>query len=398
MAGVTDLLERVRRTAVEPAVGGGYQTLGTAAVAALWSLAAGLFGLTALVLVGWLIDDGGVGPADAAQVALQAFLLAHGSSLTTSWGDIGLIPLGLTVLPAWLLVRAGAAVARRRMLATSAQIAEAVVALAIVYAVLATMLTALAADTAVTVAPWRAGVSAGLLALVAATVGALRVTGLGLLPVGRLPGPRRPLAGAVAAGGLTLLAGGAAAVAVALALDTGRYAELSRAVAPTWSGAVGLALLGVLLLPNAALSAVAVGVGPGFALGRGTSVSVTGVDLDSVPALPLLAALPDSGTPPYAAALVPLLAGLAIGVVLARRLDPEDERGALATAAWAAVAGLVVAGLLGVACYLAGGPLGAGQLATVGPSGWRVAAFAAAELAPLAALAAAVTRSRQRRG
>lgn len=391
---MTDLLERVRRIPAEASGGGGYQRVGTSALAALWSLAAGLSGLTALVLVGWLVDDTGVGPADAAQVSLQAFLLAHGSGLTTSWGEVGLIPLGLTALPAWLLVRAGAAVARRRMLATLGQVTEAVVALAIVYGVLATMLTAVATSSAVAIPPWRAGLGAAVLALVGATVGALRVTGLGLLPIGRLPGPRRAVAAAVVAGGLSLLAGGLAVVALAVALDVDRYAELSRAVAPTGSGAVGLGLLGVLLLPNAAVSAIAAGVGPGFALGRGTTVGLGGVELDSVPALPLLAALPDSGTPPYAAALIPLVTGLVVGVVLARRLDREDERGVLTTAVWAALAGVVVAALLGGACYLAGGPLGAGELATVGPSGWRVASFAAAELATLAALAAAVTRWR----
>lgn len=394
---MTDLLEHRSPGDAESPARAGYQTLGTAALAALWALAAGLLGLSAVVLVGWLVDDTGVGAASAAQVALQAYLLAHGGSLTVAWGTLGIVPLGLTLLPAWLLVRAGAALARRRSLTTPTQIAEGLAALAIVYAVLVTMLAALAGSSAVSVSPWRAGVGAGLLAGLAAGAGALRVTGIGSFPIGRLPGPRRAVAAAVAAGGLTLVVGGALTLAISTALDTGRYAELSRAVAPSWTGAVGLTLLGVLLLPNAIVYAVSVGVGPGFALGRGTSVGAWQVDLDTVPALPLLAALPDGGTPPYTALGVPVLAGIAIGLVLVRRLDSEDGRGVLSAAGWAALAGLGVALLLGVAAYLAGGPLGAGRLATVGPSGWLVAAYAAVELGVVAAAAAAAARFRQRR-
>lgn len=397
MEPVTDLLERSGPATPRFSARGGYDRLATAALAALWALAAGLLGLTALVLVGWLVDDTGVGAGRAAQVALQAYLLAHGGSLAAAWGTLGIVPLGLTVLPAWLLVRAGAAVARGRALSTAAQVAEAVAALAIVYAVLATMLTALASSSAGSVSPWRTGLGAGLLATLAGGAGALRVTGLGLLALHRLPGPRRALAAAGAAGVLTLIGVGALLLAVALALDTGRYAELSRAVAPTWSGAVGLTLLGVLLLPNAVIYAATVAIGPGFALGSGTAVGAWQVDLDTVPALPLLAALPEGGTPPYAALVGPVLAGIAIGLILVRRLDSEDERGVLSAARWAAVAGLGVAGALGAAAYLAGGPLGSGQLATVGPSGLLVALYAAVELGLVAAVTAALARFAQQR-
>ncbi len=62
----------------------------------------------------------------------------------------------------------------------------------------------------------------------------------------------------------------------------------------------------------------------------------------------------------------------------------------------AALAAVGVALLLGVAAYLAGGPLGSGRLATVGPSGWLAAAYAAVELGVVAAVAAAAARFRRR--
>lgn len=374
-------------------------TVLTASVAALWAMSVGVLSVVALVLVGWLVDGrSGAGAGSAAQIGLQAFLLAHGARFTVDWGVLGLVPLGLTALPAWLLMRAGAAVARRRGVKTLPEVGAAVAAVTIVYAILAVLLTTLAGSDAATVEPLRAGAGAVLLAAAATSLGVLRVSGLGRLPIAGIPGPRRAVAAAVTTGCLSLVAGGALTVAVALSVDTGRYAELSRAVAPTWTGAAGLWLVGLLLLPNAVVFAASLGVGPGFSVGRGTAVGAFDVHLDTVPALPMLAALPDGGQPPVAALLIPVLTGVAIGVILVRRLDPDDERGPFSAAGWAASCGVLVGALLGAAAYAAGGPLGSGQLATIGPSGWVVAAYAAAELAVVAALAAGTLRWRERRG
>lgn len=404
---IPDLLDRAtpalfRRTDMAEAAGARDQrssaTVLTASLAALWAMVVGVLALVALVLVGWLVDGRtGVGAAQAAQLALQVFLLAHGASLAVDWGVIALVPLGLTALPAWLLMRAGAAVARRRSLQTPAQLAEAVAAVTIVYAVLALLLSTLASSDGVSVAPLRAAAGAAVLAAAASTAGMLRVGGLGRLPIARIPGPRRAVAAAVLAGFLALAAGGALAVALALSLDTGGYGELSRAVAPTWTGAVGLALVGLLLLPNAVVFAASVGVGPGFSFGRGTVVGAVDVHLDTVPALPLLAALPDGAASPVAALVIPVLAGLTIGVILTRRLEADDERGMFSVAGWAALCGVLTGVLLGVAAYAAGGPLGSGQLGTIGPSGWVVGAYAVAELAAVAALTAGALRWRESR-
>jgi len=401
---ITDLIDtaaapRLPRLAGRDKPAPEMSTVLTASLAAAWAMAVGVLAVVALVLVGWLVDGrSGAGTAEAAQIALQAFLLAHGASLTVDWGVLGLVPLGLTALPAWLLVRAGAAVARRRSLKTLPELAGAVAVMTVVYAVLAVLLSTLATSDAARADPLRAGIGAAVVAAAAGAIGVVRVSGLGRLPITRVRGPRRAVAAAVTAGCLTLVAGGALALAVALALDTGRYGELSRAVAPTWTGAAGLTLLGLLLLPNAVVFAVSLGVGPGFSLGQGTVVGALDVHLDTVPALPLLAALPDGGRPPVAALLIPVLAGVAIGVILIRRLDAEDQRGVFSAAAWGALSGVLTGGVLGVAAYAAGGPLGSGQLATIGPSGWVVGGYAAVELGSLAAVTAGALRWREHRG
>jgi hypothetical protein len=166
-------------------------------------------------------------------------------------------------------------------------------------------------------------------------------------------------------------------------------------------------LLGcLLLLPNGALWAVAYAAGPGFTVGAGTGVSPFGATLGPVPAFPLLAALPGDGTPPPAVRvvlLVPVLAGVFAGWVVGRRLPAPagDSRwpallsGRVVRAAgFGLLAGALTALVAAVLSVLAGGGLGPGYLAAVGPSGWRVLLALAVELAVPAALAAALAPTR----
>jgi hypothetical protein len=94
---------------------------------------------------------------------------------------------------------------------------------------------------------------------------------------------------------------------------------------------------------------------------------------------------------------VPVLAGMAAGWLLARRLArvAAEER---ARGGWrvllvpAVFAGPVAGVLLGVAAAISGGPLGGGRLAEIGPVWWQVAGVAAAVVAVGALLGAAATR------
>ena len=58
------------------------------------------------------------------------------------------------------------------------------------------------------------------------------------------------------------------------------------------SGSLLVLLICILYAPTAVVWGTSYLAGPGFAVGTGTSVAITGVHLGAVPALPLLAALP----------------------------------------------------------------------------------------------------------
>jgi len=216
------------------------------------------------------------------------------------------------------------------------------------------------------------------------------------------------VARAVLAGVAALVAAGLALLLVALVWRAGRFAELVGALQPGFVGGVILLLGCLLLLPNGALWTVAYAAGPGFTVGAGTGVSPFGVTLGPVPSFPLLAALPGDGVPApvvRAVLLLPVLAGVLAGWVVGRRLPAASAPGrlpALPTGRIArpATCGLLAGGLVAlvtaVLAVLAGGALGQGYLAAVGPSGWQVAAALAVEVAVPAAVTAALVPNPER--
>ena len=364
-------------------------------LAAGWSLGAGLVTVALPVLLAWATDSrSGSGASAATRTVAQLWLLGHGTWLAVPGGQVGLIPLGLLALPLLLLHRAGRHSTRTLPVADLREAAALTVAIVAPYALAAAIVAAAAATEAIRPDPVRALVGAFLVAAVGAGSGVLREARL-LGTVSRLPARVRRLAVGTAAATAVLLAGGAVAAGVSLALHAGRTTALASATAPGLVGGVALLLLGLLLTPNAAVWGLSWTAGPGFAVGVGTSVGPLGTTLGPVPAFPLLAALPGGDAPLWFGAVAlagPLAAGVVGGLLLARRLRiSSTATAALEASLLGPCAGLAVATL----CGLSGGPLGGGRLAAVGPSPWRVGLAIALEVAVPAAAAAAVVVHRR---
>ncbi len=282
----------------------------------------GLAVVVLLCLVAWATSphqDASLG--SSIDVALQLWLLAHHTGLAVAGGHIALVPLGLTALPAWLLVRAGRAVARLSGVASLGDAVLATIAVALPYGVFAALVTGPAATAAVRPMTVQALVGATVLALVAAGYGIAAETGLRRRVSAAMPAPVRAV---LAGGGLAvvvLAATGTVVVAASLGAHAGRIGDLTEALAPGPVGMVLVVLLCGALAPNAVVWSASVATGPGFAVGSGTSVALGGVHLAEVPAFPLLAALPASGDAPHVllfALLGPMLAGVAAGAMVLR--------------------------------------------------------------------------------
>jgi hypothetical protein len=356
--------------------------------------AAALLGLLLVALpvlvVWWGEDRPGTGGLDALRSIAHLWLVAHGVLLDLPGGRLGLTPLGLCLLPAWLCWRAGRRAAAASAAATPRDALRAAGMAALLYGGVAVVVAAAVGGNQPAPVLWTTLVGPVLLAAAAASAGALRT-----LPGSRLPSlPERagPVLLAVTGATLLLLAAGALLVGGALGLDVGAAAEVADSSEPGAVGGFGLLVLGLALLPNAAVWGASWLAGPGFALGVGTSVGPFGVAIGPVPGLPLIAALPE-GAPPTAVAVlalaVPVTAGALAGWAFCSGVG-RWHRGLLDAAA----TGLLTGGLLALLAALSGGPLGGERLAVVGPLPWQVGGAVAVQVAVGAAVGTAVRRRR----
>jgi hypothetical protein len=364
-------------------------------VAALAAAGGGLAVLATLTLIGWItaphVGLGG-GLAGALRSAGLLWLVAHHVEVTVQGvGKVGLLPLGLVLLPAALIERAGRWMTHEGHVTSLLDIAPAAVSIALPYA-LFTGAVAVASGTSVAVPSlWQAAMMGFLIALLASAFGAARA----LAPWRKLavrvpPRPRSVLLGALAALAV-LTACGAVLGALSLMVHIGAYKQAVAALNPGIFGSVLLLLASLCYLPNSVIWAVAYMLGPGFSFGIGTAVSPSGSALGALPAFPMLAALPVGSAAAFPAWLgffvlvMPYLAGALAGLMTVRIAPtPSLEAAPL----WGLVTGTLTALVIGFAAKFSGGPLGAGRLASVGPAGGEVGLVAVLEIGVTAALVA----------
>jgi Family of unknown function (DUF6350) len=362
-------------------------------IAACVAASAGLALLTTLVVIGWIAaPHPRVGLIAVLRTAAVLWLVAHHVAVQVHGaGRIGMLPLGLVLLPGALLWRAGRYMVRGQAVTGLRQVVAAALGVAFPYAVLAAAL-ALASRSALATASAPEALLAGfVIAFVAAGFGAARA----LAPWAQLAALMSPRTRSVLAGTasslLVLGAGGCAVTAFALASHVHEFSAVYHLLDPGMVGAGLLLLAQLAYLPNAVIWAAAYLLGPGFAVGVGTVVAPTGSVVAALPAFPLLAALPGVGhgsgpgwlSPVMLA--IPYLAGASGGLLVARlaptmALESAPIRGFCS--------GVLTGAVLGVAAGFAGGPLGDGRMSAVGPSAWQVATVAALEVGVAAAITA----------
>jgi hypothetical protein len=280
------------------------------------------------------------------QVGVAAWLLAHHCGIVIPNGQVGLTPLGLTLIPlvsCWLAgvrlarnldpnaeaIRSG--VGRRR---PSVPAPRALMALVLCYAGLVTLASALATTATIRPLVPQAFLGATVICAVGAVSGAAAWVSGGFLPgvrraIGRLRLPmaiRRCLRAVALA--LTVQLGGASILLlVAFVAGWDRVLLLHHALAPGVAGGVVLTVGQLLLLPNLIIWSSAWAAGPGFAIGTGTSVLPGHTELGKLPAIPMLGALPTPGTGPgwaWAVLALPLLAGAVAGRCLLRTGSSDE--------------------------------------------------------------------------
>lgn len=343
--------------------------------AGLWGLLVGVALVTCLVMLAWAVSPNSAGDSAAAwRAAGSVWLGAHQVPLEIGDRSLTLLPLGALLL-GLLLTRRGGRWAGRLLSGTTPREAAAIaLSCALVYGAGGAGVAWLSSGPGTSAAPLSAFLWTGLVALVGVTWGVAREAELVRWARARVS----DAAWRTALGGLAAVVGlvgvGAALVAVSMVRHFGQIATTLADLDAGPVGELALTVLGALCLPTMAIWGMSVVVGPGFDLGQASGLDAFGGEVQSLPALPVLAAIPTT-VPGWAPML--MLAPVALGVLAGRIRWGRD----LPTLTGAAVSGAglagVVAALVTGLVLLASGSLGGGRLAEVGPQPLAVAAAAA---------------------
>lgn len=203
--------------------------------------------------------------------------------------------------------------------------------------------------------------------------------------------------GTAAVAGIMVISGLAVFVSVLANFATviGLYETLQADV----MGGIALTIAQLAFIPNLVIWAAAWFVGPGIALGAGSSVSPLGTTLGAVPGLPVFGALPH-GTLEFGflGLLVPVLVGFVMAVLVRQSLDKRANapHGSSRMLITGALMGVVAGILLGLLSWWSAGAMGPGRLAEVGPNPLLVGALTTLEVGVAAALGMLVGGRRAR--
>lgn len=352
----------------------------TASIGGIIAAGAPLLVCMAVAVVGWFLTDaGGEGaPSGALRVGAHGWLMAHGSTVAVEGVRISAMPLGLTLLCAWVVWRVGHRVGESisghgpdaDRIADGARdltVPYAAGLFTVGYAVVGVLTTSVAATAASSPSVARVVLWSVLLGLGVGGPAIAFGSGRAAIWLPVVPAAVRDAAlvarRILTRWGLVCLV----ALVAAFVLDFSTAANVVSQLHADAGAVLLMTALTLLLLPNALLFSSAYLIGPGFTVGTGTTVSTTAVVLGPLPMFPLLAALPDQGSQPWWTdwlMLTPLLlAALTAGQVQRDRPVLAWDRAAIRGCAGGISAGVVLA----LVSVLAGGAVGPGRMQDVGP-------------------------------
>jgi hypothetical protein len=347
------------------------------------------------VAICWLPVSGSGGRANSAiRAGLLTFVASVHGGVTVDGVAVTWLPLGMLVIVAVTAWRAGSGLAdAAEALGERDPLRLGLVALAQAAAFTAGTMAAVPFATLGTSRASLPGVGAAAFVVFSLTGGIafVRSTALCAWFGERLPHGLCPVLRAGAAAVLGYCAVAAVLVAGSLVAHHGEVQSLSA----TLGGGLGtlpVLLLGILAAPNAVAAGVGYLSGPGFTVGTGTTATLFSSAHGTLPAFPVLGAIPGERAGPVvwtAAALAALAAAIAITRVAARC---GRWLGSLGVAALASTVGGVFVMVL---TWQGGGSAGDGRLRTVGASPWQTGcAVAAVQLIMCTALLGVVAAKR----
>lgn len=343
----------------------------------------------ALALTAWFLADAGAygDTTDALRAGADIWLVGHGSRFVLNGMPLGIVPLALTMALVLGAFRSGRWAAQRAEDVEDDQaLGVGIAAFTGAYLVVVAVVCVAASQAGAEPGLGRSVLGGLLVGALAGGSGLAAGTGRLETWIDVLPGWLREVVLGALIGALLLVAAGAGLVAISLLGSFNEASNVLTGLDLSGGDTVTLLVAMALFAPNAALFGSAYLLGPGFAVGSvsaGVSTSVSPaapVVLGAVPAIPLLAALPDEGPTPgwlIGICVVPVVCA-ALGVAIARR-GSEPAPYDLAAIRGAAT-GFGSAILIATAISMSGGPLGVDRLAKIGAASGETFLFALASM------------------
>jgi hypothetical protein len=387
--------------------------LGSAFVVAL-----GFLTVFALNITVWLVEQT-VGSTfqSVLQDSSRTWLSAHGVPLLIAEGKIAgikvpsyvvdFLPLGFAILIGWLIFRAG------KKLSGEKYLGSAWLGAITLYLAVAVILTSSAVTKTIYVVQWQGVFIPTALFAVLLIIGSVagapmlfedsepsvmrdRIRDFFIDLVDKLPWAIKPLIGPALRAGTGVVAAmslvSALLISVMLALNWIEIIKLYQSLQLTFLGTLTVSAGQLALMPNVIAFGNSWLLGTGFSVGQGSIVSPLATELGPLPAIPMLAALPVSGSSlGVLFILVPLLA--AFFATLLVKSYTAELRFAYASATSAAISlglaiGFVAAVQMWFLTELASGSIGPGRMSLVGVNPWLVAGVTFLEVSIASILAA----------
>ena len=352
--------------------------LGVTLTQVLRSVALVLLPTSFLALLAWATAGSATGnTGDPLRAALWIWLGAHQLPFSlalppaNSAGYLSYLPLGGVILPV-LAIRSGIARIIDRLDGDPSLIPLARALFIIFYTIIGTFLARFSATDAVKPVWYLAPVFLIFITLIsAATVGRRLIFGAAILYGSRI---------------MALLLGISSLIfGASLFIHISTVKNLTTVLEPGLFGGLLLLLLNLAYLPNAIVATLAYFSGAGFAVGTGTFVAPWSFNLHSIPAFPLLGALPQ-GTSNFA------LFGIGVVILCGALLVSWTITLKTSVLLQSLVALLLITAVIG---YAGSGALITDAMSAVGPSPWKFTLIVGGELVIGALLAIYLPRIRK---
>ena len=188
---------------------------------------------------------------------------------------------------------------------------------------------------------------------------------------------------------LGLLAASGVLLAIMLVAGYARIIALYESLHTEILGGIAVTVGQLAFLPNFVVWCASWLIGPGFAIGTGSSVGPVATELGPVPAIPILGALPEGAlTFGFVGIIVPVIVGYLAAFLVRPGLIRDIGEGHIGRLVAVGLGMGVVGGvLMGLLAWFSAGAAGPGRLVDVGPSPFAVGGLAALEIGVAAAIA-----------